>query len=325
MINLSTNYLGLDLRNPIIIGSSGLTSSVLKIQQLENAGAGAVIIKSLFEEQIRMDTSVMLSYADYPEAQDYLSNYARNDAVDLYLELIKEAKKTVNIPIIASINCISSSEWISFASAIQGAGADAIELNVFYVPQQLHFEGKKIEQLYFNIIDSIKKTLTIPISVKVSPHFTNIPYLVNSLYARGAKGVVLFNRFYAPDIDIESMSFTTSNVLSSPDDIRHSLRWVGIVSALVKEIDICASTGVHDGKAVVKQILAGAKAVQVCSTLYINGPEYLTQIIEELKNWMRKFNFKNINEFRGRMNYKNISDPAVFERVQFMKYFSNME
>lgn len=325
MINLSTKYLGLNLRNPIIIGSSGLTGSVDKIVQLEAAGAGAVVIKSLFEEQIKIDSGTMLSHADYPEAMDYLSNYTRNNALDVYLEMIKEAKNKVKIPIIASINCVSSSEWISFASAIQEAGADAIELNVFIMPQELHKEGGIYERLYFEILERVKKQISIPISVKLGQHFTNLPSLADSLSARGAKGVVLFNRFYAPDIDIDSMSFTSSKVLSSPDDIRNSLRWVGIVSAMVENVDICASTGIHDGKAVVKQILAGAKAVQVCSALYIKGPEYITNMLDELTDWMRKYNFKSPDEFRGRMNYKNIPDPAIFERVQFMKYFSNME
>lgn len=325
MINLSTQYLGLDLRNPLIVGSSGLTDSVSKIKKLSDAGAGAVVLKSLFEEQIRMEAGTMLSYSDYPEANDYISNYSRDNSVKQYLALISEAKKTVDIPVIASINCLSSAEWLSFGTSIQDAGADAIELNVFIIPQQIHIEAGEFEHIYYNILEGIKKKLTIPVSLKIGQHFTNIPALVENLHARGAAGVVLFNRFYAPDIDIDTMSFTASSVFSNPDDIRNSLRWVGIVSALTENIDICSSTGVHDGKAMVKQILAGAKAVQVCSALYKNGTEHLSLMLEEMKNWMMKNNFNNLAEFRGRMNYKNIPDPAIFERAQFMRYYSNME
>jgi dihydroorotate dehydrogenase (fumarate) len=193
------------------------------------------------------------------------------------------------------------------------------------MPNNMHEGGHLIEQLYFDILNGVKRKVSIPISVKLGQHFTNIPALVNKLYGRGAQGVVLFNRFYTPDIDIDSMSFTTSDVLSNPADIRHSLRWVGIISSLVDKIDICASTGVHDGKAVIKQILAGATAVQVCSAIYKNGPGYITQMLDDLRNWMEKNNFEDLSQFRGRMSYRNISDPAVFERAQFMKYYSTMQ
>jgi dihydroorotate dehydrogenase (fumarate) len=169
----------------------------------------------------------------------------------------------------------------------------------------------------------VTQKVSIPIVIKLGQHFSNIPSLVNNLYALGAKGVVLFNRFYAPDIDLDNLSFTSSDVFSNPSDIRQSLRWVGIISSLVSKIDICASTGIHDGKAAIKQILAGARAVQVCSILYKKGPEYIREIIEEMENWMGRHNFNDLHEFRGRMSYKNIPDPAIFERAQFMKYFSN--
>jgi dihydroorotate dehydrogenase (fumarate) len=325
MINLTTKYLGLELKNPIIISSSGLTSSVSKIEKLEKAGAGAIVIKSLFEEQIKMEAGSILKYSDYPEATDYINMYTRENSIDQYLKIIENAKKTIKIPIIASINCISSNEWISFASAMQEAGADAIELNVFFIPDSIHKDGHDYEQLYYNILEEINRKISIPVAVKLGLHFSNIPALVNNIYACGAKGVVLFNRFYSPDIDIDTMSFESSGVFSNPDDLRNSLRWVGIISSMVDKIDICASTGIHDGKAVIKQLLAGATAVQVCSVLYKKGPEYIATIIDQLKEWMEKFNFEGISEFRGRMSYKNIPDPAVFERAQFMKYYSNME
>lgn len=325
MTDITTQYLGLKLSNPVIIGSSGLTGTADKIIKLAEAGAGAVVVKSLFEEQIRIDAGTMFMHADYPEALDYLNTYTRDNALESYLKMIENARKRIKIPIIASINCVSSHEWISFATAIEDAGADAMELNLFIMPHEIHKDARYYEQTYFDIIDQVKKRISIPVSVKLGQHFVNIPSLVDNLYARGARGVVLFNRFYAPDIDIDKLSFTNAKVLSNPDDIRNSLRWVGIVSALVDKIDICASTGVHDGKALIKQILAGAKAVQVCSTIYMYGEEQIAKMIEELKDWMNRFNFNTIDEFRGRLNYKNIPDPGIFERVQFMRYFSNME
>ncbi len=324
-MKLTTNYLGIELKNPLIISSSGLTNTVKKIKKLENAGAGAVVLKSLFEEQINRDAISMLKEANYPEAEDYILNYTRNNTVEKYLKLIEETKDSVDIPIMASINCISSKEWISFAKNIQDAGADALELNVFILPDNIHENGYLYEQLYDDILVNMTQKVTIPISVKIGQNFTNIPAFVKNLKGRGARGVVLFNRFYAPDIDVDTMTFTSGEVFSNPSDLRYSLRWVGIVSSLIKNIDICASTGVHNGISVVKQLLAGATAVQVCSVLYQNGPEYIRTMLSDLEEWMKKYNFDSIDEFRGRMSYKNIPDPTIFERAQFMKYFSSIQ
>jgi dihydroorotate dehydrogenase (fumarate) len=323
MAKLDTRYLGLQLRNPIIVSSSGLSNTIKKIEKLARFGAGAIVLKSIFEEQIRMEANSMLKGSDYPEALDYISNYASNNAVENYLQLITDAKARVDIPILASINCISSSGWQSFAKNMEEAGADALELNVYYLPTSVKESSKTYEDLYISILTSIRKTVSIPVSIKLGLHFTNLPGFINSLKASGANGVVLFNRFYAPDIDLESLSFTTSDVFSSPADIRYSLRWVGITSSLIPNLDVCASTGIHNANGAIKQILAGAKAVQICSTLYKNGPEYLQNILTEMNSWMEKHNFADLHEMRGRMSYKNIPDPAIFERAQFMKYFSS--
>ena len=324
MAKLETSYLGIDLKNPVIVSSSGLSNSVDKIIKLAENGAGAIVLKSIFEEQIRMEAGSMLKGSDYPEAQDYIMAYSKSNAIENYLKLIEDAKAAVDIPIIASINCVSSAEWISFARNMQEAGADALELNVFILPTSIHDNGKSYEELYYSILTAIKKVVTIPVSIKLGQHFSNIPAFVKNLMAYGAQGVVLFNRFYAPDINLDNLTFTTSEVFSSPADIRYSLRWVGIVSSLVEKVDICASTGIHDAQGVIKQILAGAKAVQICSVLYRKGPEFLKQIISGVNEWMDKHNFADLHELRGRMNYKSIPDPTVFERAQFMKYFSNL-
>lgn len=325
MANLKTSYLGLLLNNPVIVSSSGLTSSVEKIVKLEENGAGAVVLKSLFEEQIKFEAGNLIDDSDYPEAQDYIMNYLKDNSVDEYLQLIEKAKKSVKIPIIASINCISASDWTSWAKNIESAGADAIELNVFIVPIDENRSAEKYELLYYDIIERVKEVTKLPLAIKIGSHHTNLLNLVNHIYYRGASGVVLFNRFYSPDIDLDGMKFTTAEVFSSPSDLRNSLRWVGIISGKIDKIDISASTGVHDGAAVVKQLLAGAKTVQVCSVLYKKGVDYLEKIIEFVDNWMDKRKIKNLDEIRGRMSYKRIPDPAVYERSQFMKYFSGYQ
>jgi dihydroorotate dehydrogenase (fumarate) len=325
MINLSTNYLGLPLVSPLIVSSCGLTGSVEKINRFAESGVGAVVLKSLFEEQIRFEAGIQIQRSDYPEAHDYISRYVKSNSLEEYLKLIDSAKKTVKIPVIASINCISASDWILFAKNIQDAGADAIELNVYFLPLHKDISGEKTENLYYELIQKIREVVTIPLSVKIGYQFTNLTATVNNLYLRGAKGVVLFNRFYEPDVDIEAMKLTHSEVLSSPADIRQSLRWVGILSDKVEAIDIAASTGIHDGKAVIKQILAGATAVQVCSVLYKQGETQIKTMLDDLKSWMKRKKYNSITDFRGKLNYKHLADPAMYERSQFMKYFSDFQ
>lgn len=325
MINLETKYLGLKLRNPLIVSSCGLTNSPDKIKKIEENGAGAVVLKSIFEEQIRFEAKKLLSYNDYPEAADYIENYSKNNSIEEYLKLIEESKKQVKIPVIASVNCVTADEWTSFAKKIEDAGADAIELNIHIVPTDRNVVSSKQEEKYYEIVRKVTELVKIPVAVKIGSHFTNLVYFIDQLYANGAKGVILFNRFYEPDIDIENFKIVTSEVFSSPADIRNSLRWVGILSSKSKHIDISASTGVHDGKAVVKQILAGADTVQVCSTLYKNGVEYLNNIIEFLNEWVYNKGFDSSDAMRGKMSYLSVKDPALYERAQFMKYFSSIE
>ncbi len=326
MANLETTYLGLKLKNPLLAASSGITNSVEKIKKLEQAGIGAVVLKSVFEEQINNEISNMLlqdtQNTGYPEAEDYIRNYLRNNTVTKHISLIEETKKAVGIPVIASVNCVSASEWTTFAREFQDAGADALELNIFYVPVDRHEKPGVIEQLYIDVLDKVKKEVSIPVSVKIGLYHSNIIGMVDKLKASGAKGVVMFNRFYEPDIDLEKLELTSSEVFSSPVEVRHTLRWVGLVSSEVPEMDIAASTGIHDGKAVIKQLLAGAKVAQLCSTLYVNGNSIIPEMLSEITGFMRKWNFKRLEDFRGRLSYKNISDPMVYERSQFMKYFS---
>ena len=325
MSNISTNYLGLRLNSPLIISSSGLTNSVEKIRKFEELGAGAVVLKSLFEEQINYEAGAMVETGLSPEAHDYVTRYSKANALDTYLRIIEDTKKVVAMPIIASINCMSASEWVSFARDIEQAGADALELNIFFLASQAGITSEKLENLYTEIMVKVRKETRLPVAVKIGSQFTNLVNIVNNLYVIGAKGVVLFNRFYEPDIDIDRMELTSSGVFSSPADIRNSLRWVGIISDKVEKIDVAASTGIHDGKAAIKQILAGACAVQACSVFYEKGVDQVRIMNEEIRSWMNEKNFRTIEEFRGKLSYRNIQDPAVYERSQFMKYFSSYQ
>ncbi len=324
MIDLSTTYAGLSLKSPIIVSSSGLSTSLDRIKKMATAGAGAVVMKSLFEEQILHEAINLSAESDYPEAGDYIRTYARENSLDNYLGMISSAKEAVDIPVMASINCISGDEWIDFAGKIEEAGADALELNIYFLPIEKEKDPREYEKTYLDLVSKVKKKISLPIIVKLGNGFSNITWMVHQLYLRGVAAVVLFNRFYAPDINTDDMSFGSSEVLSSPAELRNSLRWIGIVSSQVGQIDLAASTGVHSGLAVIKQILAGATTVQVCSVLYRNGVDYIREMITEMKKWMEKNDFDSADAFRGRMNYSSLKDPSVYERAQFMKYFSSM-
>lgn len=260
----------------------------------------------------------------YPEADDYIRHYTRENDVNKYLTLIKEAKEKVKIPIIASINCISGAEWLSFAKSIEDAGADGLELNVFVLPSDPEKSGGQNEAVYFDIVNKVLKTVNIPVALKISYYFSSLAQMVTKLSWTGIKGLVLFNRFFSPDIDIENFEVKTSNVFSTPSDLALSLRWIAMMSSHVK-CDLAASTGVHSGKALIKQLLAGANAVQVASVLYKKGFKEIESMIEELGSWMERKNFTNIDQFRGKMSIDQAKNPAAYERVQFMKHFSGIE
>nr|WP_321410057.1 dihydroorotate dehydrogenase-like protein [uncultured Carboxylicivirga sp.] len=328
MANLETKYLGLTLKNPIIVSSSGLTNSVEKIARVVEAGAGAVVLKSLFEEQINYEINNAIYKGegfDYPEAVDYIKGYTHDNAVGEYIKLIKDTKAKFDIPVIASINCFSADEWVDFAQQIEAAGADALELNVFMVNTDKNSDPSEYENLYYEVINNVSQVVNIPVSIKLGSYFSNLVSVVNKISVSGAIGVVMFNRFYEPDIDIDKMTITSSDVFSTSADIRRTLRWVAIVSGKIENIDISASTGIHDGEGVIKQILAGAKTVQVCSAVYKNGSSVIADMKSKLESWMDEKGFATIDDFRGKMNYSKIVDPQLYERAQFMKYFSKHE
>ncbi|MEA3477735.1 MAG: dihydroorotate dehydrogenase-like protein, partial [Bacteroidota bacterium] len=246
----------------------------------------------------------------------------RQENLDKYIKLITEAKSKVSIPVIGSINCTTSHEWSYFAKSLQKAGADALELNVFILPSKLELTSDYIEKTYFDIIQKVKKEVSIPIAIKMSFFFSNLAHVIEKLSKSGVAGIVLFNRFYSPDIDINKLEVLAANVLSTPSELSTSLRWIGIMANRIG-CDLAASTGVHDGAGVIKQILAGADAVQVVSTLYNNGPEYLETMLNDIRSWMQDKKYDKINAFKGILSQEKYLDPALFERVQFMKYFSD--
>jgi len=326
MIDLKTQYAGLTLRNPIIVGSSGLTMKPERNKEFEKAGAGAIVLKSLFEEQIEMQSDMLMKSSDYPEAPDYIRGYMKAGQVNDYLQLIKKTKAICTIPIIASINCYKADAWIEFARQIELAGADALELNVYFMETDLSYNYEEnIRDLYVGIIRKVKETVSIPVIMKIGKSFGNIPALVNTLKVNGADAVVLFNRFYQPDIDINSMQIVSGNVFSSHSDLSDTIRWTAIVSGQVPGIDIASSTGIHDWEDVIKCLLAGASTIQMCSALYTHGGEIISQILTCMEEWMHQAHYKSLPEFIGKLNYANIPNPSMYERSQFMKYFANRD
>ena len=328
MANLESTYLGLTLKSPIVVASSGLTKSIDKIIEFEKFGAGAIVLKSLFEEQIRFEYNKSIQASEngfnYPEAEDYIRQYTTASEVANYVKLIREAKASVKIPIIASVNCISGEEWPNFAKEIENAGADALELNIFILPTDKNIDPQIIENQYFAIIKAVRNNTKLPISVKIGHGFTNIVQFVNKLNLLDIQGIVMFNRAFRTDFDLEKMKIVPGSIFSSPDDLNETLRWVSIISADCKG-KICASGGINDGQAVLKAIAAGANVVQVASTFYRKGAEEVSKMNDQMEDWLKAHNYKSITEINGKMAYKSSTNPGAYERVQFMKYFSGIE
>lgn len=327
MSDLTTTYLGLKLKNPLIAGSCEITNSIDLIKKLADNGIAAVVLKSLFEEQILHNANQKVSEndLDYPEAYDYIKNYSKLNDVAAYLKLIGQVKREANIPVIASINCVSSSEWVTFAKDIENSGADALELNIMTLSSNTKLSSEDHEKKMFEIIEQVRQKTKLPIAVKLSSHSLGLAQFIQKLdWSKLVQGVVMFNRQYSPDIDLDQMKIISSQVFSTHYDYAESLRWVAIMSDKV-DLDIAATTGIWEAKTVIKQLLAGANAVQVASVLYKNGPVYLQTMLHELEAWMKSKGFNSINDFRGMMSMEKTNIPAAFERIQFMRYFSNIE
>lgn len=323
MKNLTASYMGLTLQSPLIVSSSRLTSTIENLKLAEENGAGAVVLKSLFEEQIIYSINTLTVPSGYPEADDYIAYYTRSHSVDKYIDLIIKAKKNLSIPVIPSINCFSSEGWTEFAKKIADSGADALEINVFFMPLDRKKSSADCEKVYFDLITKLKEVINIPLAFKIGNRFSNILYMIDQFYIRGIKGVVMFNRFYEPDIDVNKLEIVPAPVFSTREERRYVLRWIAMAGAQDIKIDISASTGVREGDDAVRYLLAGASTVQVCSVLYHKGMQYLKRLNREISDWMTKHKFNTISDFRGKLNMANYSRPVVFERTQFMKYFSS--
>lgn len=320
-MDLSTTFMGIKIANPLIVASSGLTGSVDKIKECADNGAGAVVLKSLFEEQLITGKSTLINQDDmyfwYPQALDFVNTISKEEGLSAYLSMIEKAKKSVSIPVMASINCVTPWEWPRFAAQIEKSGADGIELNIFIPPTNINITGYKIEETYMDIIHEVRKHANIPIAVKVGFYFTNLYRTLYKISNLDINSLVLFNRYYRPDIDIETMRVVAQNVYSSPHEITLSLRWIALLYGRISK-ELVAATGVHDHQGVIKQILAGATSVQICSTLYKNGIPYLRTMLDDLENWMSRKGYTNLAAFRG-LVAKNEENTAAFERLQFMK------
>ncbi|HEU4713160.1 MAG TPA: dihydroorotate dehydrogenase-like protein [Pyrinomonadaceae bacterium] len=323
-MNLTTNYLDLPLKNPIVASSSPLSHSVDSIRRLEDAGAAAVVMYSLFEEQLGFDsyyidyhlTQGIDSYAEsisyFPDMQSY------NVGPDEYLDLIRRAKDAVKIPIIGSLNGASVGGWTDYASLIEEAGADALELNVYYLPTNPEISGIEVETLYLDILSAVRQVVTIPIAVKLSPYFSSIANMAGRLANHGADGLVLFNRFYQPDFDLENFEVTPRLVLSNSNELRLPLRWVAILYGRLG-VDLAITSGIHTSQDVIKGLMAGAKVTMMASELLQNGVRRIGQVLNELVTWLEEREYESVAQMIGSMSQKHCAEPAAFERANYMK------
>ncbi|MDA3940859.1 MAG: dihydroorotate dehydrogenase-like protein [Spirochaetia bacterium] len=321
MSDLSTSYMGLKLKNPIIAASSSLTGNLENIKKCEDAGAGAVVLKSLFEEQITSDKNRMvgdMNFDAYTDAYDFFNASSTDYYLDEYLGLVEDAKESLSIPVIASVNCVSPGQWTDYAERFENIGADALELNMFILPSNISTDGKTIEDTYIKILEDVKKNINIPVSIKIGYHFSGMGNFINRAASSGAQGIVLFNRFYKIDIDIEHLNIKSSPIISDPSEIHLALQWIALMSGEISA-DFSAATGVHYAEGAIKHLLAGASSVQLCSTLLKNGVSHITEISSGIEEWMDRKNYTKIADFKGILSQENSKHPEAYERSQFIK------
>lgn len=319
-MTLQTSYMGLQLKNPIVVSSSNLTSTVEGVRKAADAGAGAVVLKSLFEEQIAYETGQAGEDVDmgaHPEAAEYISEMGNQLGPRGYLELIKGAKDAVDIPVIASVNCTSPRWWVTYGRQLEDAGADALELNIALMPTSAQ-PSVEIEEYYSEIVREVNAETKLPLAVKIGPYFTSMTGISHALEEAGADALVLFNRFYQLDIDVGHRTLTSGYQFSAPEEIHMPLRWTSILSGRV-EIDLAASTAVYTGQDVIKMLLAGSSAVQVCSTVYKNGHERIGKMLGELEKWMGKHGLADVASFKGSLSQARSKEPQRYERLQYIK------
>ncbi|MDO4708085.1 MAG: dihydroorotate dehydrogenase-like protein [Porphyromonadaceae bacterium] len=323
MADITTSFVGLKLQSPIIVGSSGLTRSLDKAQKMVEAGAGAIILKSLFEEQIEAYAASMKQESDYMEAAEYIGHYVRSEEVQRYLDTIRQHKSKLSIPVIASVNCYKSDTWVDFAEKMASVGADALEVNIMSLDTDIYSDPTKTERKYVDMVAKLTKVVGIPVIVKLSRYHTSLPALVDLLRAAGASAVTLFNRSYQPDINLDKEELCSGDIFSHAGDFAETLRFTGLITNLVPLIQISASTGIYTWQEVAKSLLAGAQTTQMCTVLYKEGASAISSALTALGMWMDKRGYRSIDELRGRLaSVRNVEVSAnIYERVQFMKYF----
>jgi dihydroorotate dehydrogenase (fumarate) len=323
-MDLTTTYMGLPLKNPIVPSASPLSHSLEGMKRLEDAGAAAIVMYSLFEEQIVHESNELTHYMQYgtesfAESLSYFPAAAEyNLGPAEYLELIHRAKQALKIPIIGSLNGISTGGWIGYAKKMEQAGADALELNVYYIPVDPRHSGQDIEQRYIDLLKAVKGTVTIPVAMKLSPFFSSLANMATRLEEAGANGLVLFNRFYQPDIDLEALEVKPNVILSTPQAMRLPLRWIAVLYGRVRP-SLAATSGVHTAEDVIKLLMAGADVTMMCSALLKHGPGHITQVLEAMNMWMLDHEYVSVSQMRGSMSQKSVANPEAFERANYMR------
>jgi len=321
MINLKTNYLGIELKNPIIVGANNLVSKIENLQQMEEAGAAAIVIRSLFEEQIQLENlqmeEEMGEFADsHAEASSMFPSLEHAGPRE-HLMMVKQAKNAVKIPVIASLNAIYKESWIQYAKLLEDCGVDGIEMNFYAVPKEFNLSGEEIEKEQIDILNQVKSSLSVPVSVKLSPFYANPLNVISRMDKTGVDGFVLFNRYFQPEIDLDSEKHIVDFQLSAPGEGKMSLRFAGLLHGNVKG-SICANTGIHSGADVAKMLLVGADCVQVVGTLYKNNIEVISTMLKDLEGWMKSKNYNSLKDFKGKLSNNSINDPFVYKRAQYV-------
>jgi dihydroorotate dehydrogenase (fumarate) len=323
-MDLTTKYLGLNLKNPLVPSASPLSKSVDRVKKLEDAGASAVVVYSLFEEQIEHESNEFEHYMSYGTESfaEALSYFPKPEEYNLgpeeYLKHISNLKKAVEIPVIGSLNGVSKGGWMKYAKLIEEAGADALELNVYYIASNINDDGAKVEEIYLRDLRAIKSTVKIPVAIKLSPYFSSVGNMAKRLDEAGADGLVLFNRFYQPDIDLDKLEVVPNLELSTSNDLRLPLRWIATLYGKVNA-SLAATSGIHNYQDVLKTMMVGSDVAMMCSELLVNGIERISEILKDLEVWMEKNEYKSIEMMKGSMSQKSVADPAAFERANYMK------
>jgi dihydroorotate dehydrogenase (fumarate) len=328
MVDLTTKYMGMALKNPLVPSASPLSSSVDNIKRMEDAGAAAVVLHSLFEEQIELEATALAHFLErgtdsFAEALTYfppLDEYRREP--DEYVELIREAKASVDIPIIPSLNGVSLGGWTGYAKRFEEAGADAIELNVYFIPTSFALMSYDVEDLYVKLLKEVKRHVSIPVAMKLSPFFSAMPNVASMLDAEGADALVLFNRFYQPDIDIEKLEVTPNLQLSTPVEMRLPMRWIAILYGHV-DCSMALTSGIHSSEDIIKAMMVGADVANVCSVLLKQGIDQIRPLLDGVATWMDEHEYESIEQMKGSMSHKSVAEPAAFERANYMKVLNS--